>query len=87
MHAKSFQSCLTLCDPMDRSPPGFLSMGFSRQEYWSGFPFPSPRDLPDSRIESASLIRLLHWQEGSLAVVTNLCGKMDTRASLESKAS
>ena len=26
-----------------------LSMGFSRQEYWSGLPFPSPGDLPDSR--------------------------------------
>ena len=24
-----------------------LSMGFSRQEYWGGFPFPSPEDLPD----------------------------------------
>ena len=36
------QSCLTLCNPMDCSPPGFLSMGFSRQEYWSGLPLPSP---------------------------------------------
>ena len=33
-----------------------LSMGFSRQEYWSGLPFPSPRDLPDPRIEPASLV-------------------------------
>ena len=31
-----------------------LSMGFPRQEYWSGLPFPSPGDLPDSGIESAS---------------------------------
>ena len=29
-------------------------MGFSRQEYWSGFPFPSPRDLPDPGIEPGS---------------------------------
>ena len=29
-----------------------LSMGFSRQEYWSGLPFPSPGDLPDPGIES-----------------------------------
>ena len=29
-----------------------LSMGFSRQEYWSGLPFPAPRDLPDPGIES-----------------------------------
>ena len=31
-----------------------LSMGFSRQEYWSGVPFPCPGDLPDSRIEPGS---------------------------------
>ena len=30
------------------------SMGFSRQEYWSGLPFPSPEDLPDPGIESGS---------------------------------
>ena len=89
--AKSLQLCLTLCDPVDRSPPGFAvigilqartlewvaisvsnawkwkvkvkslsrvrllatpwtatyrvppSMGFARQEYWSGVPLPSPR--------------------------------------------
>ena len=40
--AKSLQSCLTLCDPMDGSPPGSPSLGFSRQERWSGLPFPSP---------------------------------------------
>ena len=34
--AKSLQSCLTLCDPTDGSPPGSPSLGFSRQEYWSG---------------------------------------------------
>ena len=32
-----------------------LSMGFSRQEYWSGFPFPSPGDLPEPGIEPMSL--------------------------------
>ena len=31
-----------------------LSMGFPRQEYWSGLPFPSPGDLPDPGIEQAS---------------------------------
>ena len=31
-----------------------LSMGFPRQEYWSGFPFPSPRDLPDPGIKPTS---------------------------------
>ena len=32
-----------------------LSMGFSRQEYWSGLPFPSPGGLPDAGIAPASL--------------------------------
>ena len=36
------QSCPTLSDPMDYSPPGPPSMGFSRQEYWSRVPLPSP---------------------------------------------
>ena len=40
--AKSLQSCLTLCDPIDGSSPGSPSLGFSRQEHWSGLPFPSP---------------------------------------------
>ena len=40
--AKSLQLCPTLCDPIDSSPPGSLSLGFSRQEYWTGVPFPSP---------------------------------------------
>ena len=34
--AQSLQSCPALCDPMDSSPADSLSMGFSRQEYWSG---------------------------------------------------
>ena len=37
-----------------------LSMGFSRQGYWSGLPFPTPGDLPDPGIG------LLHWQADSL---------------------
>ena len=40
--AKSLQSYPTLCDPIDGSPPGSPSLGFSRQEHWSGLPFPSP---------------------------------------------
>ena len=43
------QSCLTLCGPME----------FSRQEYWSGLPFPSPGDLPDPGIKPASLTSLV----------------------------
>ena len=33
-----------------------LSMGFPRQEYWHGFPFPTPEDFPDPEIEPASLM-------------------------------
>ena len=33
-----------------------VSMGFSRQEYWSGLPFPTPGDLPDPGIEPTSLM-------------------------------
>ena len=46
----SHQSCLT-CDPMTvacHAPP---SMGFSRQGYWSGLPFPAPGDLSDLGIK------------------------------------
>ena len=46
---KSLQLCLTLCNSM--AP---LSMGFPRQEYWSGLPFPSPGHLPDPGIEPVS---------------------------------
>ena len=35
-----------------------LSIGFSRQEYWSGWPFPPPRDLPNSGIETASALQV-----------------------------
>ena len=49
------QSCPTLCNPMDSSlhqaPP---SMGFSRHEYWSGLPFPSPGNLSDRGIKPRS---------------------------------
>ena len=40
--AKSLQLCPTLCDPIDGSSPDSPSLGFSRQEHWSGLPFPSP---------------------------------------------
>ena len=40
--AKSLQSCPTMCDPIDGSPLVSSVPGFSRQEYWSGLPFPSP---------------------------------------------
>ena len=48
---KSFSHVPTLCDPVDCSLPGSSVHGISRQEYWSGLPFPSPGDLPDPGIK------------------------------------
>ena len=48
------KSCLTLATPWTVACQAPLSMAFSRQEYWSGLPFPSPGDLPDLRIEPGS---------------------------------
>ena len=48
------QSCPTLCNPMDCSPPGLFVHGILQQEYWSGFPCPSPGDLPNPQIEPRS---------------------------------
>ena len=55
VHAKSLQSCLTLCDPMDCSRPG-SSVHVPRQEYWSGLPFPSSVDLPNTWIQPVSYV-------------------------------
>ena len=54
--AKSLQLCLTvgtLCTVALQAP---LSMGFSRQEYWSGLSCPPPWDIPDPGIEPASFM-------------------------------
>ena len=40
--AKSLQSCPTLCDPTDSSPPGSPVPGILQARYWSGLSFPSP---------------------------------------------
>ena len=61
------QSCLTPYDSIDCNHQTPLSMKFSRQEYWSGLPFPSPRDLCNPGIEPR-LFCLLHWHEGSLTL-------------------
>ena len=45
------QSCLTVCFPRTVVHKAPLSMGFSRQEYWSTLPCPSPGDLPDTGIK------------------------------------
>ena len=47
--------CLTLATPWTVAHEAPLSMGFSRQESWSGLPFPPPGDLPNPETESRSL--------------------------------
>ena len=54
---------MTLWTVAHRAP---LSMGFSRQEYWSGLPCPSPGDLADPGSKLAFLTSNLHSQAGSL---------------------
>ena len=48
--------CRNLATPWTVAWQAPLSMGFSRQEYWRGLPFPSPGDLPDPGIEPNSLV-------------------------------
>ena len=54
--AKLLQSCPTLCDPIDGSPPGSTPLGFSRQEHWSGLPCPSPMHESEKRKWSCSVV-------------------------------
>ena len=49
VRAKSLQSCLTLRPHVARQAP--LSMGFSRQEHWTGLPCPPPEALPNPGVE------------------------------------
>ena len=48
------KSCPSLATPLTVARQAPLSMGFSRQEYWSGLPFSSPGDLPDPGIKPGS---------------------------------
>ena len=56
VHAKLLQSYLTLCNPMDCSPPGSTVHGILQAKYWSGSPCPPPGDLPNPGIEPVSLM-------------------------------
>ena len=59
--AKSCQSCPTLFDPIDGSLP---SLGFSRQEHWSGLPFPSPMHESEKWKWSRSVMSDCLWPHG-----------------------
>ena len=55
--------CLTLCNPMDCTHQAPPSMGFPRQEYWSGLPLPSPGDLPNPGIETTWPVSPVLWAD------------------------
>ena len=59
------QSCPTLSDPMDCSLPGSSIHGFSRQEYWSGVPLPSP-------LNCMSCLYILEINPLSVTLITNI---------------
>ena len=54
VHAQSLQLCPTLCDPMDCSPLGPLSMGILQARTLVGLLFLPPGDLPDPGVEPRS---------------------------------
>ena len=53
---KSLSFAQLFATPWTVAYQGPQSIGFSRQEYWSGLPFPSPGDLPDPAIEPGSVL-------------------------------
>ena len=76
VHAKSLQSCLTLCNPMTVAHQAPLSMGFSRQEHWTGLPCAPPGDLPNPGTEPSSVSCL--WRFSSVTqTCPTLCNPMD----------
>ena len=66
MHTQFLVVSDYLWPPWTVAQQAALSMGFSRQEYWSGLPFPAPGDFPNLGIEPAKAMSLLYWQVGSL---------------------
>ena len=65
VHVQSLSFVQLSMAPWTVAHQASLSMGFPRQEYWSGLPFPSPGDLP-TQGSNLSLLCLLHWQADSL---------------------
>ena len=59
LHAKSLQSCLTLCNSITVACQAPLSMGFSRQQYWNWLSWPPPEELLNPGIKPASLMSLI----------------------------
>ena len=64
MHARSLSHVGLFANPCTVACQALLSMGFSRQAYWSGLPFPPPEDLPNQE-SNLCLLKFLHWQVDS----------------------
>ena len=60
VRAQLLSSCPSLCDLWTEARQAPLSMGFSRQEYWSGLLFPLPGDIPDQGSNSCLPASFLH---------------------------
>ena len=58
VHAQLLSCVQLFATPWTAARQAPVSVEFSRQEYWSGLPFPSPGDLPNPGIDQC----LLHWQ-------------------------
>ena len=70
------QSCLTLCDLWTLAHQAPPSMGFSRQKYWSGLPFPSPiKYLPCGKRKSLSIASLVHKTKNQLHLIFDYQGQ------------
>ena len=72
--AGSLQSCLTLCSPMDSSPPGSSVHGISQARTLEWAAISSSRGAPDPGMQPASLC-LLHWQADSLPLASLILRK------------
>ena len=91
MRAKSFQLSLTLCDPMDRSPPGYPVHGVSQARILEGVAISSSRGSSKPRDGTRISYVSLHWQAGSLPQVPlgkplNKHSWVETEAQAEARA-
>ena len=82
LHAQLLSHVQLFAAPRTLAHQAPLFMGFSRQEYWSGLPLPTPEDLSDLEIE-LPFLGLLHWQVDSLPLVPP--GKSHRKSYLQSR--
>ena len=69
MHAPLLQLCLTLCDPKDYSPPDSSVHGILQARILEWVAISSSRGIFPTQGWNPCLLRLLHWQAGSMALV------------------